>query len=561
MSAERQDIMKMSALNKNWWLILITTLLCMVGVGIAPTSAQAQPITVGENKTSEVTEATPSAEFTLTVPTAQTVRVLALAITPGFAPSFTVIDSNTGVPLAVAGVDGTATTIQSDVTLTAGVAYAIQVQSTNGTFGQFLLSVQAGPAVEPPTPLIGGQPVSDQVNLTDLSRQYSFAADPAQILLLTVTSDNPATGPQVTLRDFDLGQALAVSSARLLGSRFRIPPGTQNYVVEVGHGGSENDEPYTVCLEIENGAAPCPGSGTQVAQAAEPTEPPLPTQPNFQANQIPANGPCSVAPAGGSPINVRSGPGTSFSVVTQLAPNTIVPVIGRNADSSWYQVDVSGLVGWVSATVVRIGGNNCGGIPVSGAPTPPAPNATTEATLSPNPTQGATATPSSTAGAGGHLPPAGNLTLAPPLQLLPTLDVGGGAYFGSRSNDGNTFPELFYQQVVVGGGNVDVSYLGAGCTGFATSAPTYTVGYISSGAGLLRFYFIGSGDTTMIIQRVTMGAGITYFCADNSFGTLNPTIDFTNPSSGRYEVWMAMRSPGESTTGIIYVTENSANHP
>ena len=47
--------------NRNRWLILVTVLLCFAGVGLAPASAQAQPIAIGENKTSEVTEAAPIA--------------------------------------------------------------------------------------------------------------------------------------------------------------------------------------------------------------------------------------------------------------------------------------------------------------------------------------------------------------------------------------------------------------------------------------------------------------------------------------------------------------------
>jgi hypothetical protein len=546
--------MKIKSLNRNRWLVIVTALLCFVGVGIAPASAQPQPIAVGENRTSEVSEATPIAEFTLTVPTTQTARVLVLAITPGFAPAFTLTDPSTGIPLAVAGVDGAATTIQSDVTLAPGVAYAIQVQSGNAVFGQFVLSVQAGPAIQPPTPLLAGQPISDNVGAGDSLKQYSFAADPAQILVLTLNSDNPAVGPQVTLRDADLGQALAVSSARLLGSRFRIPPGVQNYVVDVGHGGSATDEPYTICLEIENGAAPCPGSGTvqPPASTPEPTEPPLPTQPNFQAIQIPANGPCSVAPAGGSPINVRSGPGTNFSIVTQLAPNTIVPVLGRTADSSWYQVDVSGLVGWVSATVVRIGGNNCGSISVIGAPTPPAPNATTEVTPSPSatPTQGATATPSPTA-AGTQFEIIATFIIA-----SPTLNFSLPAVYGSTALTAGFVPDPFTVGVTAGG-NANANYLGGGCYGYTTSAPTFSVNYTSGAFPTLRFYFIGSGDTTMIINSPSG----SYYCVDDSFGTLNPTIDFNSPSSGRYDVWIATYAQGASVGGTLYMTENTGNHP
>lgn len=49
-------------------------------------------------------------------------------------------------------------------------------------------------------------------------------------------------------------------------------------------------------------------------------------------------------------LNVRSGPGTSFSVVTQVFSNQAVSLLGRNNDASWVQVRTpAGIVGWVSA--------------------------------------------------------------------------------------------------------------------------------------------------------------------------------------------------------------------
>ncbi|MDQ3493684.1 MAG: hypothetical protein M3452_10575 [Chloroflexota bacterium] len=103
-----------------------------------------------------------------------------------------------------------------------------------------------------------------------------------------------------------------------------------------------------------------------------------------------------------------------------------------------------------------------------------------------------------------------------------------------------------------------MSYLGSGCSGYATSAPIFSVNYTSGSLSLLRFYFIGSrGDSTMIINN----PGGSYVCVDDSFGTLNPTIDFNTPSSGRYDVWIGSFAPGGTVPGTQYTTESSANHP
>ncbi len=55
--------------------------------------------------------------------------------------------------------------------------------------------------------------------------------------------------------------------------------------------------------------------------------------------------------SGGSVINLRSGPGTTFDVIDQLQPNQSLPIIGRNAESTWWQVKIEGGWAWVSAEV------------------------------------------------------------------------------------------------------------------------------------------------------------------------------------------------------------------
>ena len=87
--------------------------------------------------------------------------------------------------------------------------------------------------------------------------------------------------------------------------------------------------------------------------------------------------------------------------------------------------------------------------------------------------------------------------------------------------------------------------------------PDYSVNYTSGAFPTLRFYFIGSGDTTMVINTPNGN----YVCMDDSFGTLNPTIDFNSPSGGRYDVWIGSYASGTFVSGTLYVTESTGNHP
>jgi len=83
-------------------------------------------------------------------------------------------------------------------------------------------------------------------------------------------------------------------------------------------------------------------------------------------------------------LNVRTGPNTSFPVVTTLAAGSVVPIIGRTAANDWWQVRVSGvLTGWVAAPYTTVYGN-CTLIPViQSPPTPTISAPTATATLIP----------------------------------------------------------------------------------------------------------------------------------------------------------------------------------
>ncbi len=62
-------------------------------------------------------------------------------------------------------------------------------------------------------------------------------------------------------------------------------------------------------------------------------------------------------------INIRSGPGTEYPVVTQFEPGREAPALGRIADLSWWQIDLPDetdgvdAVGWVFAELAVFSGN------------------------------------------------------------------------------------------------------------------------------------------------------------------------------------------------------------
>jgi len=528
----------------------------VVSVFAQPAFAQAGsivPVSIGDNKTGEITAAMPTVVYMLAVTDPQLASLQVIGLTPGFAPTLRVLTFGGVVQQTVQNLNN-ATLIQTTAGFTTAGQYLLEVTGANGSVGQFVLSVQGGPALPPPTALIVGLPVTTLVEPEAPFQFFSFLASPSDVLMLTVKAENvnnaiPSSGPLVTLRDATTNTVLVNGSARLLGSRFRLPPGTVRYMLEIAHGGSAASEPFTVCLAPENGTITCPGEILAIAVVPTAALPPtlaLPTPTPYVPPFIPPAGPCLTASSRGQTINIRSGPGLDFAIAGQLQPGIAAPVQARMPDSSWYQINLNGLVGWVSATVV-IAGGNCAAVTVATLP-PPATGVGLTATATTTSTS--TATPTTDI----FFPPILTLVILP--TLAPTLDYTQPAVFGSTALTAGFVPDPFTVGITAGG-PVDTSYLGGGCYGHTTSAPTFSVNYTSGAFPTLRFYFIGGADTTMIIN----GPSGSFACVDDSFGTLNPTIDFNSPQSGRYDIWVTSYAEGGSVGGTLYVTENTGNHP
>lgn len=146
------------------------------------------------------------------------------------------------------------------------------------------------------------------------------------------------------------------------------------------------------------------------------------------------------------------------------------------------------------------------------------------------------------------------LTIPPPPSKL---DSQAAANFGEANLSFGFSPDP-YSAGMTTGGTVDVSYLGGSCSGFATSAPDLRINFGGGGASLLRIYFVGSnGDPAMVVND-PFG---NFYCVDDSFGTVNPTIDFNNPAGGSYDVWIASFASNAKISGTLFLTENSGNHP
>jgi uncharacterized protein YraI len=72
-------------------------------------------------------------------------------------------------------------------------------------------------------------------------------------------------------------------------------------------------------------------------------------------------------------LNVRSGPGTGYSVISTVAPDAALTATARNAVGDWIRVQQAALpggFGWVSASFIELKGD-AGALPVATAPAKP----------------------------------------------------------------------------------------------------------------------------------------------------------------------------------------------
>ena len=147
---------------------------------------------------------------------------------------------------------------------------------------------------------------------------------------------------------------------------FTPPPPDSNFIeVEV-----VNTDPEEVIGALEQSSAE--------AESATATLEPSPTPtPEPTATPTPADPTVTIL----QNMNVRGGPGTNYPVIGPGPAGESAKIIGRNADSSWVQIQypiAADGIGWVYAPLVQIDGN-LETVAVAQAPPPPAPVVVAEA--------------------------------------------------------------------------------------------------------------------------------------------------------------------------------------
>jgi uncharacterized protein YraI len=208
-------------------------------------------------------------------------------------------------------------------------------------------SIGAQPQNEPPT-ATGGATNSTQVALSDVPEvEIKSPADNTDVVINTeVQVYVHAIDKQGVTRiemNVDSQVVDSIASPDPNGSPTMdsilswTPNTTGRHVIQVvAFRGNIEGNPKTITLNVKDTSADVTNSAASpAALTASPSSDPT----------------CRVR-ANVDGLNVRSGPGVNYDRIATLPLGTSVSVTGSNTDQSWWQVDVSGTIGWVSAPYV-----------------------------------------------------------------------------------------------------------------------------------------------------------------------------------------------------------------
>ncbi|MCW5697824.1 MAG: DUF4339 domain-containing protein [Bauldia sp.] len=109
---------------------------------------------------------------------------------------------------------------------------------------------------------------------------------------------------------------------------------------------------------------------------------------------------------------------------------------------------------------------------------------------------------------------------------------------------------------MIAGGPIDISRsIDPGCAGFVADAPDYRIQYTAGGTPL-TISVEAVADTTLLVND----PGATWYCADDSNGSLNPSITIDAPLSGQYDIWVGTYSSAIAEA-VLIISDGSAGAP
>jgi len=137
---------------------------------------------------------------------------------------------------------------------------------------------------------------------------------------------------------------------------------------------------------------------------------------------------------------------------------------------------------------------------------------------------------------------------------------GGGSYqsidwslpanFGGANLSGGFAPDP-YRVNIISGGTHRASEVRNGCAGWVSSAPDFELSF-SAGSLPLILSAASNSDTTILVNDPNGN----WYCDDDGGNVgLNPSLTFSNPASGTYDIWIGSYSQGQNADATLSISE------
>lgn len=122
--------------------------------------------------------------------------------------------------------------------------------------------------------------------------------------------------------------------------------------------------------------------------------------------------------------------------------------------------------------------------------------------------------------------------------------------FGSIQLRAGFLPDPHVRHLTAGG-NIRAQDRFRDCRGYIANAPDYSLYYTAGGQDL--FINVDSDrDTTLVIN----GPNGNWYCDDDGGDApLNPLLYWSNPPSGRYDIWVGTYSQGSGVPASLFISE------
>ncbi len=273
-------------------------------------------------------------------------------------------------------------TVFADVTVPAAGTYHIQVDYRELTLSAYvyvafanLATNPGGPVFAAPTPPPSPVLVNNGSWVAEYFNNNSLSGSPVVVQTEVLPNHNWGGGAPLPGLPDDNFSVRWTSTQNIPAGNYtvtaRADDGVRvilNGVTVINQFGPATGQTYTANVNL-------PGGNTQIVveyveyggvafiEYALSTQPAVVVQPT---PPVPSSGVNAVVLA--FRLNVRSQPDpVNGAVVTRVSQNQVFPVLGRNADASWFQINANGVVGWVSGRFISLNPNNVGLIPIVGS--------------------------------------------------------------------------------------------------------------------------------------------------------------------------------------------------